>query len=264
MCNTCLFASFTVIFYVFIGVTKFRYVTLKTPWEMTREEYERLSAKNNWMPEVKLRTSSILDDSNSPVTLVHFVLCVVHSVKVYGHYGEVTKHYETACKVINYGLSTNKVVVSNQKVRGQHLQHAQKDMLQDWLETLSDGFPGDGSDRHYQGDGIATDQIALDGADSGVPPHAFTDGAEVTADQLYNRMLSEVKTQKEVGLHRVSTTDQTKQRIEANLLNNINCIMSGECLLFSANLLLSPLFISPFYLCIILDRFALHCTSCQC
>jgi len=50
---------------------------------------------------------------------------------VYGHYGEVTKHYETACKVINYGLSTNKVVVSNRKVGGQRLRHAQKDMLQD-------------------------------------------------------------------------------------------------------------------------------------
>jgi hypothetical protein len=52
MCNTCLFASFTVIFYVFIGATKFRYVTLKTPREMTREEYERLPAKNNWMPRL--------------------------------------------------------------------------------------------------------------------------------------------------------------------------------------------------------------------
>jgi hypothetical protein len=102
-----------------------------------------------------------LDDSNSPVTLVHFVLCVVHSVRVYGQYGEVTKRYKTACKVINYGLSTNKVVVSNQKVSGQRLQHAQKDMLQDWIETLSYGFHGDGSDRHYQGDGFSPDQIAL-------------------------------------------------------------------------------------------------------
>jgi hypothetical protein len=108
---------------------------------------------------------------------------------------------------------------------------------------------------------IAPDQIALDGADSGVPHHAFTDGAEVTADQLYNQMLSEVKAQKELGLHRVSTTDRTKQRIEANLLNNINRVTSAVCLLFSANLLLSPLFISPFYFYILFDRFALHCTS---
>jgi len=54
-------------------------------------------------------------------------------------------------------------------------------MLQDWIETLSYGFPGDGSDRHYQGDGIAPDQIALDSADSDAPHHAFTDGAEVAA-----------------------------------------------------------------------------------
>ncbi len=86
---------------------------LKTPRQMTRKEYEKLPPKKKWMPKIKLGTSSILDDSNSPVMLVQFVLCVVHSVKVFGQYGEVTKHYETACMVINYGLSTNKVVVSN-------------------------------------------------------------------------------------------------------------------------------------------------------
>jgi len=82
------------------------------------------------------------------------------------------------------------------------LWHAQKDMLQDWMEALCDCFSSDGSDRHYQGDGVAPNLIALDGHESGAPHHAFTDGAEVTADQLYNRMLSEVKAQKELGLHR--------------------------------------------------------------
>ncbi len=84
---------------------------------MTREEYEKLPPKNNGMPEVKLRTSSNLDESN-PLAML---------------YGKVTKHNETACKVINYGLLSNKVVVSNWKVGGQCLQH-------------------NVSSRHYQGD----------------------------------------------------------------------------------------------------------------
>ena len=118
------YTYFTFILYFFTGVAKFRYLTLKTPRKMTREEYDKLPPKNNWMPEVKLGTSSILDENNPPVMLGHFVLCVVNSLKVYGQYGEVTKRYDTACKVINYGLLVNKVVKSNQKVGGQHLRHA--------------------------------------------------------------------------------------------------------------------------------------------
>jgi len=88
---------FHLYFFVIIGVAKFRHITLKTPRQMTREEYEKLPPKNNGMPEVKLRTSSNLDESN-PLAML---------------YGKVTKHNETACKVINYGLLSNKVVVSN-------------------------------------------------------------------------------------------------------------------------------------------------------
>ncbi len=56
-----------------------------------------ISEKNNWMPVVKLSTCTILDDNYPPVILGHFVLSVVHALKVYGQYGEVTKQYETAC-----------------------------------------------------------------------------------------------------------------------------------------------------------------------
>ncbi len=70
--------------------------------------------------------------------------------------------------------------------------------------------------------------ITLDGTESGVPPHAFTDGAERTADQLYNSMLSEVKAQKELGLYLLSNSDKAKQKMEANLLNNINRVTSGK------------------------------------
>ena len=86
----------------------------------------------------------------------------------------------------------------------------------------------------------------LDGAESGVPHHAFTDGAELTADQLYNRMLSEVKAQKELGLHWVSNTDRTKQRIEATLLNNINRVTSGECSLFLCHLMITFAYLTFF------------------
>jgi hypothetical protein len=44
-------------------------------------------------------------------------------------------------------------------------------------------------------------------------------------------MLSEVKAQKELGLHRVSNVDRTKQRLEAALLSNINRVTSGKYLL---------------------------------
>jgi len=62
----------------------------------------------------------------------------------------------------------------------------------------------------------------------GVPLHAFKDGADWMADQLYNFMLLEVKARKELGLHLLSSADKGKQRKEANLLNNINCVTSGN------------------------------------
>jgi len=104
-------------------------------------------------------------------------------------------------------------------------------MLQDWIESLCENYGGDNSDRHYQGDGVASSVNVLDGTNSGVSAHAFTDGAEKAADELYNFMLSEVKAQKELGMHRVSNVDQTMQRIESALLSNINRVTFGKYLL---------------------------------
>lgn len=212
-------------------MAKYRYIPFKTLNEMTVDEYNTLPPRSNWMPEFKLGTSSILADGNPRILLSHFVLGIVHAVKVYGQYGEVSKRYDTACQVINYGLGVNKFVVPHRKLGGQRLRVAQKDMLQDWIESLCDNYGGDDSDRHYQGDGVASSVIVLDGTNSGVPAHAFTDGAEKTADELYNFMLSEVKAQKELGLHRVSNVDRTKQRLESALLSNINRVTSGKYLL---------------------------------
>jgi hypothetical protein len=85
-----------------------------------------------------------------------------------------------------------------------------------------------------RGNGAAPPVITLDGTESGVPPHAFTDGADWMADQLYNFMLLEVKAQKELGLHLLSNAGKAKQRKEANLLNNINRVTFGK--FFSSSL----------------------------
>lgn len=53
--------------------------------------------------------------------LYHFIVGVVHAVKAYGQYGQLTKWYETACKVVNFGLALNGVVVPHRKLGGQHL-----------------------------------------------------------------------------------------------------------------------------------------------
>lgn len=69
---------------------------------MTPEDYDLLPPKNNWTPEVKKNNSSILIGSDQPpVTLLHFVVGVVHALKVYGQYGQLTKRYDMGCKVIN-------------------------------------------------------------------------------------------------------------------------------------------------------------------
>jgi hypothetical protein len=199
---------------------------------MTLTEYEKLPAKNNWTPEVKQGTSSILEgDSSPPVLLQHIAVAAVHSVKVCGQYGLVMKQYKTACKVINHGLTINRVVVPNHKLGGQHLCVVQHDMLQTWVETLCESFSGDDSDRHYQGDGIAPPEITLDGTGSGVTAHTFTDVAEKTADQLYSHLLPEVKAQKALGAHLLSNSDRTKQRMETNLLGNIYHVTAGKLLL---------------------------------
>jgi hypothetical protein len=100
---------------------------------------------------VKRGAASILDGDNNPLVLLHhFVVASVHAVKVYGQYGAVLR-YETACKIINYGLVVNKVVVPNKKLGGQHLHLMQRDMLQSLVENLCESFAGDNSKRHYPG-----------------------------------------------------------------------------------------------------------------
>jgi hypothetical protein len=194
-------------------MVKYRYIPFKSLTQMTMDECNTLPPLSNWMPEFKLGTSSILAAGNPPILLSHFVLGMVHAVKVYGQYGEVSKHYDIACHAINYGLGVNKFVVPHQKLGGQHLWVAQKVILQDWSESLCENYANDNSKGHYQGDGGTSSVIVLDGTSRGVPAHAFTERVEKTADELYNFMLSEVKALKELGMHWISNVDQAKQRM---------------------------------------------------
>jgi hypothetical protein len=59
------------------------------------------------MLEVNL--SAILDVNNPSVLLGNFFLCAAHYLMLYGQYGEATKQFEIACKVIIYGLLVSKV-----------------------------------------------------------------------------------------------------------------------------------------------------------
>jgi hypothetical protein len=96
---------------------------MKTPKEMTAADYNKLPPKNNCTPEIKKGTASILvTESDPPVLLYHFAVGFVHAVKAYGQYGQLTKWYETACRVVNFGLALNWVVVPHKKLGGQRLR----------------------------------------------------------------------------------------------------------------------------------------------
>jgi hypothetical protein len=109
--------------------------------EMTAADYDKLPAKHNWVPEVKRSLASIVIGPNEPhVIISHLAVGVVHHVKAYGQYGQLTKRYETACKVVNYALFVNRVVVPHRKLGGQRLRELTREMLQNWVEALCDNY----------------------------------------------------------------------------------------------------------------------------
>jgi hypothetical protein len=168
------------------GVAKVCYEAMKTQKHMTASEYDKLPTMNNWTPEVKQGTTSIIvSEDDPPVLLHHFVIGVVPAVKAYGKYGQLTKRCEMACKVINYDLVVNRVVVPNKKLGGQHLRLLTREMLQSWVENLFDNFSRDDTERHYQGDGVAPPEMSHDGTVGGINSHAFTDGMVRTVDHLH-------------------------------------------------------------------------------
>jgi hypothetical protein len=130
---------------------------------MSAAEYNQLSPKNNWTLEVKKVPLQF--------SLAHFAVGVVHALKVYGQYGQLTKRYEMGCKVINYGLAINRVVIEHKKLGGQRLCLLNREMLQSWMENFCDNFSGNDTERYFQGDGNAPIKIVKDGTSGGVPAH---------------------------------------------------------------------------------------------
>jgi hypothetical protein len=54
------------------------------PKQMTATKYDQLPPKNNWTPEVKKGTMSILvGDNDPPVLMHHFVVSTGNAVKAY-------------------------------------------------------------------------------------------------------------------------------------------------------------------------------------
>lgn len=211
------------------GISKTRYMPFKRPSEMSAADYDRLPPKHNWSPDVKKGTASILVGKEDPfVTLAHLVVGVVHAVKVYGEYGKLMKRYEMACKVVNYAIVVNRVVVSHSKFCGQRLRSINVEMLQNWIQHLLDNFGSYDVERSFQGDGDAPLEIAEGETGVGVPSHAFTDGSIRTADQLFKFHLYNIKAQKEAGLHLTSDENRAKEAERNRLMTSINRVTSGK------------------------------------
>jgi hypothetical protein len=129
--KTCCILILLIVFYYMIGVAKFCYDPLKPLKEMPAADFDKLPSKKNWPPEIKKGMASILvSEGGPPVLLYHFVIRLVHVVKAYGQYGQLTKQYMTACKEINFGLALNRVVVPHRKLCWQRLPLLIREMLQ--------------------------------------------------------------------------------------------------------------------------------------
>jgi hypothetical protein len=205
---------------------------MKRPKQRTAAEYDKLPPKNNWTPEVKKGTASIIvSEDDPPLLLHHFVVGVVDAVKAYGQYGQLIKQYEMACKVINYGLVDNRVVVPHKKLGGQGLQLLNREMLQSCVENLCNNFSEDDTEKHYQGDGAEPPEISHDGTVGGINSHAFTDGTVRAAEHLHKFHLYNMKTQKQEGLHLASDEVRSKE-----VLNNIYSLFSTFSLHLTAYL----------------------------
>jgi hypothetical protein len=218
------FFLYLVIFFLlpFAGTSKSRFVPLKRPSEMSTSDFEKLPPEHNWSPDVKKGTASIFIDKDDPsVPLVHLAVGIVHAVREYGEYGKMIKRYEMACKVVNYSVTLNRVVVSSSKLGGQRLCLINGEMLQNWIQTLCDNFSCYVVERSFQGDGNAPLEIAEDGTDLIVPSHAMVLIAVRTSDQLYKYYLYNIKAQKQAGLHLTSDDNRAKEADRNKLMNNI-------------------------------------------
>jgi len=191
---------------------------------MTAAEFQKVRPKNNWMPEVKKGCASILigyDDP--PVPIAHFAVRVVHALKVYGQYGQLTKQYEMGYKVINYTLTINRIFVPHKKLGGQRLHSLNREMLQGWIKNLCDNFSGIDFERYLKGDGNAPMKIA--GGETSV---GVADSTVQAADHMYQYHLYCITAQKQAGLHKTTDEVRVKELQRNYLMNNINNVTSGK------------------------------------
>jgi hypothetical protein len=213
-------------------VVKYRFEPVGTPRDMSDIFFQTLLPKHNWTPDVKKTNHSILVGVDEPhVKLLHFVVAVVHAIKIFGQYGKLMERLKISCAVINYAMDANRVVVHHPKVTGQRLKKITRESLQEWIEGLCDSFAGDDSQRCYQGDGDATLDVAV-GLIDGIPQQATTDGVGKTADELYRWHLENVKAQKDSGLYKVSEVEKQKELQRSTLMNQINREVTGKLLVF--------------------------------
>jgi hypothetical protein len=199
---------------------------------MSMEEFNDVPPKHIWTIEVKKGMASVVMGNNMPfVPISHFVVAVVHEVRVFGEFGKLDKRMDQACAVINYGMTTNHVVVLHKKDAGQRLKNIKVDSLKDWVTELCNSFEGSlDSTRTFQGDGDAPMEISRDGIGSGVPSHAFTNGSVMTSDQFH---LYNIKAQKEAGHHLSSEETRQREAERARLMNQITRVTSGNIYCFN-------------------------------
>jgi hypothetical protein len=131
---------------------KYKYVSTKTPRDMTDKEYLPLPGKGNLTQKVK-GLCAFPDHGRGRSTCITrpFSCRGLLYIKVFSTYGMIAKNFAMATETLNYALDTNHVVVPHSKCIRQRLQKLQDQSVRQWLEELCNAFLGDDSQRTYQG-----------------------------------------------------------------------------------------------------------------
>ena len=202
------------------GTAKMSYTPFKTPGLMTLFEYMSQPSNANWTADKKTSKYSILP--HDAVLLQHLVVHTCCIVKVYGQFGKVGERYAAAASIVQHILDNNKVYFPHTKLIGCKLKQATAAVIKEWVESLCDSFSGNDTTRFFEGDG------AGDPVDAGaVAPQVLTDGSQATAEELYQKSLTDLHGQKASRAYKTNETNAAQQRRETALLDNIASVMSG-------------------------------------
>jgi len=210
---------------------KYNYYDFLPPSLMTAEQYLALdNATNdtlaNWSTTVKGSTHSINVDmaSGSPIKLLHMLVHVAYTLRIWSEYKQVCKHGDMAAAVVNYLLVQNHVLVC---IRGRpkHVSPISGDSLCEIVSKAAIEFKETDS-WFYQGDG-AEENPALAGV--GVPSAALTDGSWPSADKLYQEDLHEIEGAITAKLSEINPSDPTVQHnhLVSATCDCINALIAG-------------------------------------